>query len=142
MLPIMLMRLVRWVQLGATLVCVMSLAACNVLREPRRTPLPSPTPAVVQVTADEIAQAMQEDHFFSDYGQNTLLVRGVLASLYWQDNIHIAALSTSIQTSVLCDLGTASPMVHPGNTITVTAPAADAQRASFAVMLRNCRVEN
>ena len=111
------------------------------LREPRRTAPPTATPTIVQVTADEIAQAMYEDHFFSDYGQNTLRVHGVLASLYWQDNIHIAALSTSIQTTVLCDLGTASTTVRPGNTITVTAPAADAQRASFAVMLRNCKVE-
>jgi hypothetical protein len=134
--------LMRSARVGVILLGVIYLAACSALREPRRIPPLTATPAIVQVTADEIAQAMQEDRFFSDYGQNTLLVRGVLASLYWQNNVHVAALSTSIQTTVLCDLGSATTSVRPGNTITITAPAADAQRASFAVMLRNCKVEN
>src|SRR5437879_10746848 len=97
--------LMRPARVGVILLGVIYLAACSALREPRRIPPPTATPAIVPVTADEIAQAMQEDRFFSDYGQNTLLVRGVLASLYWQNNVHVAALSTSIQTTVLCDLG-------------------------------------
>jgi hypothetical protein len=94
----------------------------------------------VLVTADDIARAMQEDHFFSDYDQDTLLVRGTVGSVTRQNNDLLVELDTSIETYVLCDLGTASPKLQAGDTITVTARGADAQRASSAVLLMNCHI--
>ena len=37
--------------------------------------------SIKRVTATEIANAMQEDRFYADYRQNTLLVDGIVSSL-------------------------------------------------------------
>jgi len=50
----------------------------------------------------------------------------------------ILEFGTAVPTKVLCDLDYQPPSVHVGDTATVTALAADAQRASRAVRLKSC----
>src|SRR5215208_5313141 len=63
---------------------------------------PTPTPAVVQVSADQIALAMQEDHFFSDYRLGTLQVTGTVAAIIEGHDAYVVELETSIPTVVRC----------------------------------------
>ncbi len=125
---------------------VASLAACSLMREPQPVSQPNATLPIVfptvHATADQVARAMQEDHFFSDYGQTTLLVQGTVSSVNTQDNDVIVALETSVPTKVLCDLGDHPTTVQVGDSITVKSdyPQRDASRQSFAVMLKNCSI--
>jgi len=99
---------------------------------------PSPT---VAVTADEIAAAMQEDRFFTDYGQALLVVRGTVKSVDEQGNDQLIELGTNLTTSVLCVVGSRSVHVRVGESLSVTARAQDAQRQRSAVMLQGCRIQ-
>lgn len=109
-----------------------ALAGCGLLRQPIQTP----TPAPLRVTADEIARAMQEDHFFSDYGHNVLLVDGKVAAVTHQGSATILTLATAIDTKVQCDLGSSPAAVQPGDAVTVQ--SAEGQRQPSAVLLVNC----
>jgi hypothetical protein len=123
-----------------------SLAACTLLREPQRIAQPNVTPRIVfpavHVTADQVARAMQEDHFFADYGQTTLFVQGIVLSVNQQNNDLVVELDTSIPTKLLCDTGGHLSTVHIGDTIIVKSdfPQRDASRQTSAVMLRNCSI--
>ena len=115
-----------------------SLTACNLFREQIAASTPAPE-SILHVTADQIAHSMQEEYFFSDYGPYTLLVQGTISSVNPQGAGQRVELSTSVDTTVLCDLGNRSAVLHVGEPITVAAPAAEVQRADSAVLLANCR---
>jgi hypothetical protein len=125
--------------LGILLLWLASLTSCSLMREQ----IPTQTPATnspLRVTPDQIARAMQEDHFYSDYGQNQLLVQGTISSLDRQNNDLTITLSTTVATAVLCDLGNLGASLKPGEAITVTARADQALRQPSAVMLKNCSI--
>jgi hypothetical protein len=114
----------------------MSLSACENFRSPVPTPPPEPT---VRVTAKEVAQAMQDDRFFSDYGSSILLVRGEISSVEQQETFTVVALRTSSPEGVACEIaaGTTAPV---GQMVTVRARSADAQRSGPTVVLHNCHL--
>ena len=113
------------------------LSACGLLREPLPTARPTP---VVPVTADQVAQAMDADAFYSTYGQTTLLVRGTVSFIDQQPDHLILQFATSGSTAVLCDLGKTSSSVKVGDVVTVrsTNPGQDVARETAAVMIKNC----
>jgi len=116
-----------------------SLAGCGFVRDIARLPLHGPVPVAVHTTAHDLALAMQEDRFYSDYRNTTLIVQGSVASVNKAHNSAIVSFSTGIPTIVLCDLGSgAAPDIKAGAQLTVTAPAATAERQPSAVMLRKC----
>jgi len=114
----------------------MSLSACENFRSPVPTPPPEQT---VQLTANEVAQAMQDDRFFSDYGSSILLVRGEISSVEQQGTFTVVALRTGSPEEVACEIaaGATAPM---GQMVTVRARSADAQRAGPTVVLHNCHL--
>jgi hypothetical protein len=124
--------------LAAMLLFLAVLPACGLLRQPVQKPAGSPPTA--QVTADEIARAMQEDHFFSDYRLTTLVVQGTVASVDHQGKDRVVTLGTSIPTHVLCDLGVQPYNGKKGDAITVQSPSSGAERAPSAVLLKNCQI--
>ena len=103
---------------SVALAVLASLAGCGLLRETPVTPQPT---TVVQVTADQAAQAMDEDRFWSTYGRSALLIQGTVAALDQQPNDLIVSLATSGQTQVLCDLGTADAAIKIGDLVVVDA---------------------
>ncbi len=113
------------------------LAACSLLREPPATPRPT---TVAQVTADDVAQAMDEDRFYSTYGHTTLLIKGTIAAVDPQPGHLTVTLATSVRTQVLCDLGGLTPSLRVGDVITVRSmdPENDVLRQDAAVFIRNC----
>jgi hypothetical protein len=113
-----------------------TLSACAA---PRPAP-PTASPAPVEISPDQLAVAMQEDRFFADYGQQTLLVRGTVDSVSNAKNHHTVEFRTGSPIRVLCDLGQALLPEQPGDTITVRAPASEVVRRpqASAVMLKVC----
>ncbi len=111
------------------------LVSCASLREP--SPL-TPTPATVQVTADQIAQAMQEDHFFSDYEGDILQVQGTVANVAAEAGGTVVELQTGIPTKVRCHVDGSISTLQPGAAITVE--SSQGQRENGAVGLLHCRV--
>ncbi len=122
------------------------LSACDLLREPRpgaqSSPTPNPAFPVVRVTADQVAQAMEQDEFFADYGQSRLLIQGTVSLVKRQDSDLIIELETSVPTKVICDLGNYFGIIRVGSTVTVESafPQRDASRQQSAVMLKNCTI--
>ena len=101
---------------------------------------PSPATGTLQVTANQVAVAMQEDRFFADYGSAMLVVRGTVTSVNHQENT-VVELGTNVPTKVSCDVGNRSYPVYVGETVRVTARASDAQRAQSMVTLERCSVQ-
>jgi hypothetical protein len=121
-----------------TLFVLVGQAACNALRETPPTPqLSLPT---IQVTADQVAQSMQQDDFFSTYGLNTLIISGTVSSIDRQANDLIVELKTSVPTRVFCELGNQSSSVHVGDAITVRSvlPNRDVTRRGSDMLIKNC----
>jgi hypothetical protein len=124
---------------GILALVMLSTPACSVLRQQ----IPTPTMDLarqVHVTADQIAQAMQEDHFYSDYGQNELVVQGTVLSVDDQKNGTTISLATRVSTGVACELGKGATRVKAGDSITVSARADQALREPNAVLLKNCSI--
>ncbi len=124
---------------GAAAVLVV-LAIAFAGRGALREQVPTPTPAVVHVSADEVALAMQEDRFYSDYVHKTLVVQGTVSAVRQQGNDLLIELTTSIPTRVLCDVGNHGTAASPGDRITVQASSDEAQRGAESVLLQSCSV--
>jgi hypothetical protein len=114
-----------------------ALAGCGLLRQQ----VPTPTAQVMRVTADEIALAMQEDHFYSDYDPYSLVVQGIVTDVRQENQDTILEMATQIDTKVLCDFGSQAPSAKPGDSITVFTPhASQAQRQPNAILLADCSI--
>jgi len=122
--------------LGA-LVLLIGLAGCGLLREPLATPRRT---SVVQVSADQVAQAMTDDRFYATYGRTTLLIQGTVAAIAQQPGHFIVTLATSGPAQVFCDLGTKAAAVKTGDSITVRSadPERDVARQDADVLIHNC----
>lgn len=96
--------------------------------------------SVARVTPAQIASAMKDDHFYSDYNERTLIVAGTVRSLVTQNGHLIAELDTGSTFRVLCDLDPMSAHAAIGDRLTVVAEGAEAQRQSSAVLLKGCTV--
>jgi hypothetical protein len=131
------MRFVLLALLGLALVGVV---ACAPPTGQQPTPAPLPTLPSAQVTADQVAQSMQDDQFFSDFGDTTLLIQGTVAAVEQQGSDNRLRLATSLPIDVVCDTGTQSPAVHVGEIIIIKSanPRRDASRHGSSVLLNNC----
>jgi hypothetical protein len=113
------------------------LTACSLLRQQ----VPTPQPKVMHVTADKIALAMQEDHFYSDYNPYSLIVQGVVTGVRLENKDYILEMATQIDTKVWCDFGSQTPKAKEGDSIEVLTPHANqAQRKPNAVLLVGCSI--
>ena len=120
----------RGLRIAPLLLVALIASACGLVSE-----LTVP-PHTVSVSADQIALAMQEDRFFSDYRNAKLLVSGTVADVTSEDGETIIELATSIPTKVRCDLGPSTVAVQVGAPITVT--SSDGERIPDAILLRGC----
>jgi hypothetical protein len=129
--------------LWIVLIAVVCLSACGLVRDTQPTPGPVAPPfPVVHVTADHVARAMEEDRFFSDYGQTTLRIEGTVFSVNRQETDLIIGLDTSVPTKVMCDLGNYFGIIRVGASIIVQSayPQRDASRQGSVLMLKNCTI--
>ncbi|HVU59487.1 MAG TPA: hypothetical protein VHC98_01475 [Candidatus Saccharimonadales bacterium] len=98
------------------------------------------TTIVEHVTAVQIADAMQQDHFYSDYGSAALIFSGRLVNLQQKAGTTLAVFQTGRPYTVTCQFAEAS-QVHTGDTITVVAPGGSADRQPHGVLLHHCVLE-
>ncbi len=96
--------------------------------------------SVRQVTPDELAAAMQNDRFYSDYNEATLVVRGVVASLAGDGGGAVLQFQTQGAYQTHCQFDQYPSAIHPGDTITVVTEGATADRLSTGVLLKGCRL--
>ncbi|MGI9147808.1 MAG: hypothetical protein ACR2IK_14865 [Chloroflexota bacterium] len=118
------------------------LMACGSPAAQHASPDPTPTLPSVQVTADQVAQSMQDDQFFEQFGDTTLIIRGTVAAVDQQGSHTRLKLATSLPLGVVCDTSPPSPAVNVGESITVesTNPRRDASRDASSVVLNDCRL--
>ncbi len=122
----------------APILLAAAVAGCSILRQAEPTPAPQPP---VTVTAEQAARAMQEDHFFSDYRGDTLLVQGTVSSVEQKNGETLIRLGTGLPTDIACDVGTAATTVKAGDAVTARSQASDAQRSPGSVLLKPCAVQ-
>jgi hypothetical protein len=91
-----------------------------------------------QATPDQLATAMQNDEFYSDYIQNTLLVRGSVASMSGDRSGGVLEFQTQGGFKTRCQLDQYPATIHVGDTISVVTQGATAERLTSAVLLRGC----
>ena len=96
--------------------------------------------SVKPVSPDQIATAMEQDEFFSSYREVTLVVRGTVSSVSNNGGALVVGLKTDGSFGVSCDLGNDSQRPVTGDTITVIAEGAKAEREASAVLLHDCVV--
>lgn len=93
---------------------------------------------VRHVTPDRLASAMQSDAFYSDYRENSLVVRGTVASATNAGHTVTLEFTTKGRFKALCQMHHGGPTIRAGDTITVVSEALTAQRRPSAVLLTGC----
>ncbi len=93
---------------------------------------------VYEATPGQLAAAMQNDEFYADYNEDTLVVRGQIASLTEDGVGAVMQFQTPGAFTTRCQLEHYPMTVHPGDTISVLAQGATAERLASAVLLRGC----
>lgn len=96
------------------------------------------THVITRATPDQLASAMQQDAFYSDYRGSTLLIDATIASVTDRAGATIVKLATTSPLTVLCNLDQAPAITHAGDAVTVVAEGAAAQRQSAGVLLQGC----
>lgn len=94
------------------------------------------TMSVEHASPHDLAEAMRDDRFYSSYRERTLVVRGTVVS----DAGGMVGLQTDSSYSLICDLGAQPTNVRVGDTITVVAEGAVAERQPSGVLLRGCLI--
>jgi hypothetical protein len=93
-----------------------------------------------QVTPNQIAEAMKNDHFYSSYRENTLMITGTVLSVTKNNNDLLVGFKTDSAYGAFCDFGNAPLATRAGNVITAFAESGAARRQPSAVLLKNCIV--
>ncbi|HEV2006959.1 MAG TPA: hypothetical protein VGQ85_10125 [Candidatus Limnocylindrales bacterium] len=93
---------------------------------------------VHETTPDQLAAAMQNDRFYSDYNEKTLVVHGLVASLTADGSGAVLEFQTPSAFTTRCQFDQYPATVHPGDTISVVTEGATAERLASAVLLRGC----
>jgi len=95
---------------------------------------------VTRATPHELAEAMRQDRFFSDYRKSALLVSGTVASVGRRGGQLIVGFQTDSAYGASCDLRTATVAPRVGETFTVVTAGQAAERLPSAVLLHDCVV--
>jgi hypothetical protein len=94
--------------------------------------------SVMRATPHQLAEAMKQDRFFSDYRQSALLVTGTIASVTQGDGHLLVAFKTGSTYGTACDLGALTAAPRVGQTFTVLTVGQAAERLPAGVLLHDC----
>lgn len=92
---------------------------------------------IERVTAAQLADAMQQDNFYSSYGNSALLFSAKVLAVRQSNNASLVKFATNRPYSVTCQFPSTQP-VKPGQTISVVAPGGNADRQKTGVLLHDC----
>lgn len=96
------------------------------------------TVGIERVTVAQLADAMQQDGFYSTYGDAAVLFNAKVVSVSKHDNAALVT-ETGRPYSVICQFAS-NVSVSIGQTISIAAPAGSAERQTRGVLLHNCLV--
>ena len=94
--------------------------------------------AIKRVTPSQVSAAMSADHFYSDYGESTLLVTGTAASITRSGSGAIVTFATGSPFKTLCDFASYTGRNRMGDSIKAISEGALAERQPSAVLLKDC----
>jgi hypothetical protein len=97
--------------------------------------------SIRQITPTQAANAMKEDHFWSSYRENTLLITGDVISVAKSGNNTIVSFKTNSSYGAECSFANFRGTITKDKTIKVITIANSAERESSAVKLNNCLLQ-
>jgi hypothetical protein len=97
------------------------------------------TVGIARVPVSRLGNAMQQDHFYSDYGNAAVLFNAPVTSLNKQKGLYTVGFRTQSSYSVTCQFAT-SPQAKVGQSLSLIAPGGRAVRQPHGVLLRGCEV--
>lgn len=98
------------------------------------------TSGVEKVTVAELADAMQGDHFYSTYGNTTVLFHGKVVALQQKGKVALVSFETGASYSLTCQFPRVE-QIHKGENISVAAPGGTAERQPHGVLLHDCLID-
>lgn len=93
---------------------------------------------IQRVTPNEVATAMQHDNFYSKYGNDTLIIRGIIAKVSDAAGVVTIDFTRAGGYGTQCQLQPSTTRVYPGASITVIAESGSASRLSMGVLFHDC----
>jgi hypothetical protein len=90
------------------------------------------------VSPQQVALAMKNDEFYTDYRENTLVIKGVITSIYKTETSQIVTFKTSGSFGATCDMWNAGKLYDIGQTLTVITEGGAAVRQPHDVLLSSC----
>ena len=95
------------------------------------------TIVVERVTTVQLANAMQQDSFYSTYGDSAVLFSGDVTDVKVNGNTSLVTFKTGRPYNVVCQFPSAVSYTS-GQNISVAAPAGSAERQAHGVLLHDC----
>lgn len=95
---------------------------------------------IVQVTPDQVVQAMGNDDFFGLWRESTLVIPGTVAGITKQSGDTLIQLKANSVSKAYCDIGSATTSLIVGSPVRVIAEGEIANRIPEGVMLAGCWV--
>lgn len=95
---------------------------------------------IVTATPTDLAQTMLQDEFYSTYRESTIITTGKIASIARSSGTATVTFPTQSEYQTLCQFAGPEPKLARGQTITVIAEGALAERQSTAVLFTGCRL--
>lgn len=92
---------------------------------------------VVRVTTAGLADAMQQDDFYSTYGNTAVLFTGKVANVKTQGNTSLVTFDTGRPYNVVCQFPQVVSFTS-GQSASIAAPAGSAERQPKGVLLHDC----
>jgi len=94
-----------------------------------------------QITPTQAANAMKDDHFWSSYRENTLLITGDVTAVVKSGDNTIVSFKTNSAYGAECSFTNFSGMITKNQTIKVMTIANAAEREPSGVKLNNCLLQ-
>jgi hypothetical protein len=94
---------------------------------------------IERVGVAQLADAMQQDNFYSSYGSSVVLFNAKVTVVKHGQTATLVTFETNRPYSVTCQFPNNVP-VSSGKTISVAAPAGSAERQKSGVLLHNCLI--
>ncbi len=95
--------------------------------------------SIVEVTPDQMAQAMSTDDFFGLWRESTLIASGTVAGVTQQNGDTLIELKTDSVSKAYCDIGSTTTSFAAGDSIRILAEGEIANRIPSGVMLVGCK---
>ena len=96
--------------------------------------------SVHRVSPDQAAEAMQDDQFYSDYRDATLLVTGTVVSQRTTSGGTVVQLATTTTFKTFCQWSRSPSPLRDGETITAVTEGYGAVRLPSGVSLSECTI--